>query len=157
MRNGFDRLSPDRSAAGRLISCQAIATEYRVPRNAGETFPLFRQETTMPDRRVSYAGAVLAVAWLIAAIVAPRPTRAELPPLIPRKVLFGNPDKAAPRISPDGKRLAYVAPDPNGVMNVWVRTIGKADDQVVTADKKRGVRTFFWQGDSRHVLYMQDQ
>ena len=37
--------------------------------------------------------------------------RAELPPLIPRAVLFGNPDKVKPRISPDGKRLAYVAPD----------------------------------------------
>ena len=36
---------------------------------------------------------------------------AELPPLIPREVLFGNPDKATPKISPDGKRLAYLAPD----------------------------------------------
>ena len=34
---------------------------------------------------------------------------AELPPLIPREVLFGNPDKASPRISPDGNRLAYAA------------------------------------------------
>lgn len=33
---------------------------------------------------------------------------AELPPLIPREVLFGNPDKASPKISPDGKRLAYL-------------------------------------------------
>ncbi len=29
-----------------------------------------------------------------------------LPTLIPREVLFGNPEKAQPRLSPDGKRLA---------------------------------------------------
>lgn len=81
---------------------------------------------------------------------------AEPPPLIPREVLFGNPDKASPRLSPDGTRLAYLAPDANQVMNVWVRTLGQTDDQVITADKKRGIRIFFWQPDSAHVLYLQD-
>ena len=81
---------------------------------------------------------------------------AELPPLIPRNVLFGNPDKASPRLSPDGRKLAYLAPEKD-VLNVWVRTIGQPDDQVVTADKKRGIRIFFWQQDSEHILYLQDQ
>ncbi|HET9909690.1 MAG TPA: hypothetical protein VFQ23_23790, partial [Anaerolineales bacterium] len=40
-------------------------------------------------------------------------------PLIPRKLLFGNPDKTQARISPDGQRLSYLAPV-NGVLNVWV-------------------------------------
>jgi hypothetical protein len=39
--------------------------------------------------------------------------------LIPRKVLFGNPEKTSAQISPDGKRLAYIAPV-NNVLNVWV-------------------------------------
>jgi dipeptidyl aminopeptidase/acylaminoacyl peptidase len=81
---------------------------------------------------------------------------AQMPPLIPREVLFGNPEKASPRISPNGKMLAYLAPD-NGVLNVWVRSIAATDDHVVTTDKKRGIRTFFWQNDSEHVLYLQDQ
>jgi dipeptidyl aminopeptidase/acylaminoacyl peptidase len=81
---------------------------------------------------------------------------AQLPPLIPRDVLFGNPEKAQPRISPNGKMLAYLAPD-NGVLNVWVRGVAAGDDQVVTADKKRGIRIFFWQNDSEHILYLQDQ
>src|SRR5438067_736099 len=38
-----------------------------------------------------------------AACLSPAPARAELPPLIPRKVLFGNPVKANPQLSPDGK------------------------------------------------------
>src|SRR5260370_31195463 len=68
---------------------------------------------------------------------------AELPPLIPRAVLFGNPEKASPQISPDGKYLAYVAPDAKDVQQVWVRTIGKDDDRALTRDKKLGIRTFF--------------
>ena len=71
-----------------------------------------------------------------------------LPPLIPRAVLFGNPEKAGPQISPDGTRLAYLAPE-NGVLNVWVRTLGLEDDAVVTSDTLRGIRGYFWQGDSQ--------
>ncbi len=76
----------------------------------------------------------------LAALVAAAPgVRAELPPIIPREVLFGNPDKASPQISPDGRRLAYIAPD-QGVLNVWVRTLGKTDDRAVTKDRDRGIR-----------------
>ena len=76
-------------------------------------------------------------------------------PLIPRRVLFGNPEKASPRISPDGKMLAYLAPD-EGVLNVWVRTLGQADDRAVTRDRLRGIRSYSWQPDSTHILYAQD-
>ncbi|MEO8436165.1 MAG: S9 family peptidase [Pyrinomonadaceae bacterium] len=84
------------------------------------------------------------------------PAWAQQPTLIPREILFGNPQKAGPQVSPNGKMLSYLAPD-NGVLNVWVRTLGKADDRVVTSDKKRGIRSYFWQEDSQHVLYTQDQ
>jgi hypothetical protein len=47
--------------------------------------------------------------------------------------------------------LAYLAPD-SGVMNVWVRTVGKLDDRPVTHDRTRPIYTYFWQGDSKHVL-----
>lgn len=75
--------------------------------------------------------------------------------LIPREILFGNPEKASPRLSPDGKRIAYLAPV-NNVLNVWVKTIGKEDDQPVTKDTYRGIRTFFWAYDNQHILYLQD-
>jgi hypothetical protein len=48
-------------------------------------------------------------------------------PLIPLDVLLGNPDKVAPKLSPDGRYLAYVAPL-NGVLNIWLRTVGFEDD-----------------------------
>src|SRR5260370_6351587 len=76
-------------------------------------------------------------------------------PLIPRRVLFGNPEKASPRLSPDCRLPAYLAPD-EGVLNVWVRTLGQGDDRVITHDRLRGIRSYFWQPDSTHILYEQD-
>jgi dipeptidyl aminopeptidase/acylaminoacyl peptidase len=78
------------------------------------------------------------------------------PPLIARDVLFGNPERAAPQLSPDGKRLAWLAPDPKNVLQVWVKTIGANDDKMITADKKRGIRDYFWAEDNHTILYTQD-
>lgn len=75
--------------------------------------------------------------------------------LIPREVLFGNPAKAAPQISPDGTRMAYLAPV-DGVLNVWVGAVGSEEYNPVTHDTDRGVRVYFWAHDSRHILYLQD-
>lgn len=81
---------------------------------------------------------------------------AELPPLISRDILFGNPERIAPRLSPDGMRLAWIAPDAKNVLQVWVKTVGKEDDKAVTADKKRGIRQYFWAQDNKTLLYLQD-
>ena len=86
----------------------------------------------------------------------PKGTVATAQPLIPRQILFGNPVKASPRISPDGVRLAYLAPSAENVLNVWVRTIGKTDDIQVTDDTHRGIRIHFWAEDGKHLFYMQD-
>lgn len=98
--------------------------------------------------------------WHLAALIAllfifPAQAFAQLPTLIPREVLFGNPVKAGPQISPDGRMLSYLAPS-DGVLNIWVRTIGKTDDHVITNDKKRPIRRYFWQQDSSHIIYLQD-
>jgi dipeptidyl aminopeptidase/acylaminoacyl peptidase len=76
--------------------------------------------------------------------------------LIPREVLFGNPEKVSPRVSPDGKRLAYIAPL-DGVLNVWVGDIASGEFKPVTHDDDRGIRSYFWAHDNRHLLYIQDQ
>jgi dipeptidyl aminopeptidase/acylaminoacyl peptidase len=78
-------------------------------------------------------------------------------PLIPRQVLFGNPERISPRISPDGKRLAWIAPR-DGVLNVWVAPVDDlAEAEVVTDDRDRGIRAYFWAHDGRHLLYVQDK
>ncbi len=79
---------------------------------------------------------------------------AELPPLIPRAVLFGNPERSHPEISPDGRQLAWLAPDKNGVVNVWDETDGK--DRAVTNETHRPIQWYAWAGDAKHILYLQD-
>src|SRR5262245_28085213 len=98
-------------------------------------------------------------AWLAFATLAASPTLAAEAPggtLIARDILFGNPERAMPKISPDGKRLAWLAPDKAGVLQVWVKTIGGKDDKAVTADKHRGIRRYDWAEDDRTLLYLQD-
>ena len=80
--------------------------------------------------------------------------------LIPRRVLFGNPERISPDISPNGATLAWIAPH-DGVLNVWTAPVG-ADGvdwdaaQVMTGDTDRGIRIFTWAHDGRHLLYLQD-
>ena len=78
-------------------------------------------------------------------------------PLIPRDVLFGNPERAAVQISPDGSRISFLAPV-DGVLNVWV---GPADDPAkavpVTKDTDRGIRQYFWAYTNDHIIYLQDR
>jgi dipeptidyl aminopeptidase/acylaminoacyl peptidase len=76
--------------------------------------------------------------------------------LIPRSVLFGNPERLSPQISPDGKYLAFIAPDSKNVLQVWVRSLDGTDDRVLTTDKKRGIRSFFWTYQPDRLIYLQD-
>ncbi len=77
--------------------------------------------------------------------------------LIPRQVLFGNPQRAQGRLSPDGKRMSFLAPV-EGVLNVWVGPAGKPKAaKPVTKDKKRGIRAHFWAYTSQHIIYQQDK
>lgn len=77
-------------------------------------------------------------------------------PIIPRTVLFGNPERTAPQLSPDGSLLSYVAPL-DGVQNVWVGDIDGDDFRPVTRDRNRGVGAYFWQRNGRRLLYLQDR
>src|SRR5215469_4390294 len=91
-----------------------------------------------------------ALAVLLAVVTA----RAETP-LLPREVLFGNPERTSPAISPDGARLAWLQLD-KGILQVWVQTLGKDDAAAVSANRERPIRSFEWGQDSRTVLYLQD-
>ena len=77
-------------------------------------------------------------------------------PLIPRKVLFGNPDKINVQLSPDGRFLSYAAPV-DGVLNVWV---GPVDDPAaarpVTRDTFGGIGNYFWADAGDHIGYLMD-
>lgn len=77
-------------------------------------------------------------------------------PLIPRDVLFGNPEKAMARISHDGSKLSYLAPV-DGVLNVWVGPADKPEEaKPVTKDAYRGIHAYSWAYSSQYILYSQD-
>ncbi len=76
--------------------------------------------------------------------------------MIPRQVLFGNPEKSMARISPDGEYLSYLAPV-EGVLNVWVTAVEDPDSaRPITKDEERGIRLYIWTYDGQHILYYQD-
>lgn len=78
-------------------------------------------------------------------------------PLISRDLLFGNPERFRPGISPNGESLSWLAPDEKNVLQVWVRPLTAKDGAVtVTADKKRGIRSYSWSEDSKSILFAQD-
>jgi dipeptidyl aminopeptidase/acylaminoacyl peptidase len=105
--------------------------------------------------RFSSLLAVTVCALALTAAAPPPPNGAV--PLIPRDVLFGNPVKAAAQISPDGRWLSWTAPS-NGVLNIWVAPASDPSAaKVVTAEKTRPIRTYFWSPDSRTLLFINDR
>ncbi len=81
----------------------------------------------------------------------------ELPPLIDRELLFGNPEIAGAKLSPDGKFIAFLKPW-NSTLNVWV----KASDEpfsaarLLTTETKRPVAGYLWTRDSKYICYVKD-
>ena len=77
-------------------------------------------------------------------------------PLLSREVLFGNPSRVGPKLSPDGTQLSFLAPV-DGVLNVWV---GPADNpdraRPVTSDQRTGIRVYQWAYTNEHILFLQD-
>ena len=79
------------------------------------------------------------------------------PELIPRRVLFGNPERTSVRISHDGNLISYLAPL-DGVLNVWVAPFDAIEDaRPVTEDTERGIRVYRWTYNSRFITYMRDR
>ncbi len=78
-------------------------------------------------------------------------------PLIPRKLFFGNPDRASVQISPDGAWLSWLAPY-KGVLNVWIaKRNTPGAPHLVTRDTGRGICFYGWALTNGHILYLQDK
>jgi dipeptidyl aminopeptidase/acylaminoacyl peptidase len=78
-------------------------------------------------------------------------------PLIERTKLFGNPSQMQGRLSPDGKWFAWIGPS-DGVLNIWVSPVtDPAAKKVLTSEKKRPIRAFFWSPDSQSILFINDK
>jgi len=82
---------------------------------------------------------------------------AALLPRISVEEFFRPPQRAGATISPDGTRIAYLAPWRDR-LNIWVQELDAADapPRCVTVDDTRSVYIYRWTDDSRRLLYLQD-
>jgi dipeptidyl aminopeptidase/acylaminoacyl peptidase len=91
--------------------------------------------------------------WLLSAA----PGTADPPSRIPIEDFVKDAQFGVAEISPNGKQIAFLAPDHNR-LNIWVCETGAPIDsaKLVTHDSERGISDFRWTRDSRWLLYNQD-
>lgn len=79
------------------------------------------------------------------------------PELLSVDDLFAPPARAQASISPDGTRIAYLAPWRDR-LNIWIQEVDDLDGEPwrVTADSTRSIIHYEWTRDSRWLLYLQD-
>ncbi|MEU0990317.1 S9 family peptidase [Streptomyces sp. NPDC005953] len=84
------------------------------------------------------------------------PARSHHIPQLDVEELFSSPARIGASISPDGTRIAYLAPWRDR-LNVWVQSLDSdAQARCVTADGNRSVLTYHWTANPRWLLYEQD-
>lgn len=70
--------------------------------------------------------------------------------LISRKEFFSHPQYSLPKVSPNGKKLAYIAPY-KGILNIWM---GK---NRISKIREAGLSNFYWAADSKTIFYLKDK
>ena len=78
------------------------------------------------------------------------------PPVIAVEDFFAPPERARATLSPDGTRIAFLAPWKDR-LNVWVADPDALEDaRCVTGDETRSIGIYHWTDDPRWLLYLQD-
>jgi dipeptidyl aminopeptidase/acylaminoacyl peptidase len=77
-----------------------------------------------------------------------------IPPKIPVRDFFRNPESRGYLLSPDGKTLSYLAPWESR-MNIWIRPTAGGEAKRITSEKDRDIRQYIWKG-NQYVIYAQD-
>ncbi len=77
--------------------------------------------------------------------------------LIPRRVLFGNPERTMVTLSHNGKNVLFLAPV-NGVQNVFVAPVeNPSAARAITKATGRGIPFALWLYSNEHIIYVQDR
>jgi dipeptidyl aminopeptidase/acylaminoacyl peptidase len=90
----------------------------------------------------------------LAALPGARPD--SLPTLIPIEALYESPAMQWGGISPDGRWLSYMK-SWHGHENVFVRRVDSSVERPVTRDSVRSIGTYWWSGDGKRILWLQDR
>lgn len=76
-------------------------------------------------------------------------------PIIPRRHLFDHSQISSARLSPDGLKIAYLAPD-NGNVALWIKILAKNEAFRIPDTDKMHIASLLWTKDSSHVLFLAD-
>jgi dipeptidyl aminopeptidase/acylaminoacyl peptidase len=77
--------------------------------------------------------------------------------LLPRRLIFADPERSVVRISPDGTRIAFRAPV-DGVLNLWVAPLDRIEQaRPVTTVTDRNLGPWVvWMQDNRHIVFFRE-
>lgn len=79
----------------------------------------------------------------------------EMMALIPREVLFADPTKQLPKLSPDGKWISFLAPY-DGILNVWLAPAEAIMQAKAITQSLTPIQSHDWSLCSEYVLYTHD-
>lgn len=136
----------------------------RFRKNPGE--PLYSATDKSPARcysilmlplRRNMLNRLLRCLILLLLVAAASGVWAELPALIPRAVLFSADAFRSPRLSPDGKQLAYLAPDEQQALQLWVRATAGGDALMLSRGTNGKITGICWAPDGHSLYYLQDR
>jgi dipeptidyl aminopeptidase/acylaminoacyl peptidase len=77
-----------------------------------------------------------------------------IPPIIPLRDFFRNPETTGYEVSPSGELIGFLKPVDHR-LNVWVQPRSGGEAKQITNVKDRDIRSFFWKGD-KYILYLKD-
>jgi dipeptidyl aminopeptidase/acylaminoacyl peptidase len=77
-----------------------------------------------------------------------------IPPLIPLRDFFRNPERTAYQISPSGGSIAFLSPYENR-LNIWVQSARGGEARRITSVRERDITAYLWKSD-QHILFFQD-
>jgi dipeptidyl aminopeptidase/acylaminoacyl peptidase len=107
---------------------------------------------------LTFAAFLLLVLCVSHAFGQGRAPAGQLPPIIDRELIFGDPEISGAQISPDGDFIAFLKPY-KGTRNIWIKHANEPFDAArpLTADTRRPIPGYFWSRDGKYVLFVQDQ
>lgn len=77
--------------------------------------------------------------------------------LIPREALFTQPSCMAVKVSPNGKQLAYVGANQEGVMNLFAAPNLSLEGTQLTDFKEPAIGGFYWSPNNQKILFLKDK
>src|SRR5215469_14326538 len=86
--------------------------------------------------------------------VASSPGQDPVPPKIPVRDFFRNPETAAYQLSPSGESIAFLK-SVDSRMNVWIQPRAGGEAKQITHVKDSDVAGYFWKGD-KYIAYLKD-